>query len=139
MYSTLRDKSSNFPLFSSTKQNSDWNQDFVIISRQKVRNQLLRMKDNERPVTQAECSPAKDSYLDVPLKTKMFSVINFQCCQHPSKSRAEYKAQFFLTYFFSQHVCICTICVPNIHGGLEGVRVLGITVISYESPHGAGN
>lgn len=76
---------------------------------------MLRMKDNERSVTQAECSPAKDSYLGIPLKTKMFPVINFQ------------------------HICICTMCVPNIHGGLEGVRILGTTVISYESPCGAGN
>lgn len=29
--------------------------------------------------------------------------------------------------------------VPNIHGGLEGVRILGTTVISYESPCGPGN
>lgn len=100
---------------------------------------MLRMKDNERSVTQAECSPAKDSYLGIPLKTKMFSVINFQCCQQHSKSSAEYKAQFFLKYFSPQHVCICTMCVPNIHGGLEGARVLGTTVISYESPCGAGN
>lgn len=97
------------------------------------------MKDNARSVTQAECSPAKDSFLGIPLKTKMFSGTNFQRCQHPPKSSAEYKAQFFLKYFFSQHVCICTMCVPNIHGGLEGVRVLGTIVISYESPCGGRN
>lgn len=83
------------------------------------------MKDNERPVTQAECSPAKDSYLGVPLKTKMFSVINFQCCQHPSKFSAEYKAQFFLKYFFpnmyayAQYVCLIFMEVYRVSESLE--------------------